>query len=49
MQQQLPNTFKNINTNDILAVLPSDSKGYNVWIGADNYCLGKYNRSKIEQ
>jgi len=42
------NAFQNIKTNGILTV-PSGSNGYDVWMGTDNYYLGKYNWTKVEQ
>ena len=41
-------TFLNIKTAGTLYV-PSGSTGYNVWMRNDNYYLGKYNWTKVEQ
>lgn len=41
-------TFRNVKTNGTL-IVPSDSSGYDVWMSQDNYYLGKYNWTKVEQ
>ena len=41
-------TFKNVKTDGTLYV-PSGSTGYNVWMRTDNYYLGYYNWTKVEQ
>ena len=42
------NTFQSIKTGGTLTV-PSGSSGYDVWMGASNYYLGKYNWTMVEQ
>ena len=42
------NTFRDVKTNGTLTV-PSDSSGYDVWMGTGNYYLGKYSWTKVEQ
>lgn len=42
------NTFQSINTGGTLTV-PSDSTGYDIWMGTGDYYLGKYNWTKVEQ
>ena len=41
-------TFQNIKSNGTLYV-PQGSSGYNVWMGTENYYLGKYSWTKVEQ
>ena len=41
-------TFQNIKTGGTLTV-PSGSTGYDVWMDTDDYYLGKYNWTKVEQ
>ena len=41
-------TFQNVKTGGTLRV-PSDSTGYDTWMGTGNYYLGKYNWTKVEQ
>ena len=41
-------TFQYVKTSGTLTV-PSGSSGYDVWMGAGNYYLGKYNWTKVEQ
>lgn len=41
-------SFRNVKTNGTLYV-PAGSTGYDVWMGAGNYYLGKYNWTKVEQ
>ena len=41
-------TFQNVKTGGTLTV-PSGSSGYDVWMGTDDYYLGKYNWTKVEQ
>jgi len=40
--------FKDINTDGTLTV-PVDSTGYDAWMHTDDYYLGKYNWTKVEQ
>ena len=42
------NTFMRVKTDGTLTV-PSGSTGYDVWMGTDNYYLGYYNWTKVEQ
>ena len=41
-------TFNYVNTNGTLTV-PVGSTGYDVWMSTDNYYLGSYNWTKVEQ
>jgi hypothetical protein len=41
-------TFQDIKTGGTLTV-PSGSTGYDVWMGTDDYYLGKYSWTKVEQ
>ena len=41
-------TFRNVKTGGTLYV-PSESTGYDVWMGTGNYYLGLYNWTKVEQ
>ena len=41
-------TFKDVKTGGTLTV-PSESTGYDVWMGTGDYYLGKYNWTKVEQ
>lgn len=42
------NTFQNVKTGGMLTV-PSGSIGYDAWMSTDNYYLGSYNWTKVEQ
>jgi len=42
------NTFLNVKTGGTLTV-PSGSSGYDTWMSTDDYYLGKYNWTKVEQ
>jgi len=41
-------TFNNIKTGGTLTV-PSGSTGYDAWMSTNDYYLGKYNWTKVEQ
>jgi len=42
------NTFVNVKTGGILTV-PAGSTGYDVWVGTDDWYLGYYDWTKVEQ